>query len=37
MNGMIGLSGTTSWPFFRVIAAPLVGGVSVVKFGISDF
>jgi hypothetical protein len=32
MNGMIGLSGTTSWPFFREIAAPVVGGLSVVKF-----
>src|SRR5687768_2972126 len=34
MNGRIGLSGTTSRPFSRVIAVPLAGGVTVVKFGI---
>jgi hypothetical protein len=35
MNGMIGLSGTTSVPFFLEIAAPVAGGVSAVKFGIN--
>jgi hypothetical protein len=34
MNGMIGLSGTTSCPFFLEIAAPVVGGLSAVGFGI---
>src|SRR5258706_9845943 len=34
MKGMIGSSGTTSTLFLRVIAVPLVGGLSVVKFGI---
>ena len=28
MNGMIGSSGTTSWPFCREIAVPVVGGVA---------
>ena len=34
MKGMIGSSGTTSALFLRAIAVPLVGGLSVVKFGI---
>jgi hypothetical protein len=34
MNGMIGLSGTTSCPFFLEMAAPVVGGLSAVGFGI---
>jgi hypothetical protein len=31
MKGTIGLSGTTSRPFFRVIGAPSVGGFNVVN------
>ena len=36
MNGMIGSSGTTSRPFLRVIAVPLVGGFRIVNVGIAD-
>src|SRR5262245_11412360 len=37
MNGMIGSSGTTSRSFCRVMAVPVFGGVSDVKFGIDPF
>jgi hypothetical protein len=30
------LSGTTSWPPRRVMAVPVAGGVTDVKFGISS-
>ncbi len=37
MNGMMGSSGTTSWPFRREMAVPVDGGVTDVKFDISPF
>src|SRR5204863_6626686 len=36
MKGIIGLSGTTRRPPFRVIAAPVDGGLTVVKVAIAD-
>src|SRR5439155_606582 len=35
MNGRIGSSGTTNWPFLRAIGVPLMGGLSDVKFGMA--
>jgi hypothetical protein len=36
MNGMIGSFGTISRPFWRVIGVPFVGGLRIVKFGMSN-
>jgi hypothetical protein len=37
MNGMMGSSGTMSWPLRRVMAVPIDGGVTDVKFDIGLF
>src|SRR5215213_9604575 len=37
IKGIMGSSGTASRPFLRVIAVPLVGGLRIVKVGISSF